>query len=38
MVAMHIASFKRKIKVVLLDKGRNPNPTLKMPTYFDVIV
>jgi hypothetical protein len=38
MVAMHIAPFQRKIKAILLDKGSNPNPTLKMPTYFDVIV
>jgi hypothetical protein len=33
MLAMHIASFKRKRKIILLDKGSNPNPTLKNP-YF----
>jgi hypothetical protein len=38
MVAMHTTLFRRKIKVILLDKGSNPNPTLKRPTYFDVIV
>ncbi len=38
MLPMHITLFKRKIKGILIDKGSNPTPTLKMSTYFDVIV